>query len=122
VLALHKAATSNLRKLTVARTSKYNEYLLRQLQTVTSTDQRQAIILSLSNNETMLDLGPAPTSSYSVDVFAAAHRLGEPDQPRPAVVLIAALLLGLAAAKRAGAVALRLGAVQEKRGTGFLPR
>jgi uncharacterized protein involved in exopolysaccharide biosynthesis len=93
IVALHKAADDHLRTMTVARTTKYNEYLLRQLETVTSADQRQAMILSLSNNETMLTQASADVS-YSVDVFSPPTASAAPTSPKPLVVLFAALLMG----------------------------
>ncbi len=93
ILALHKAADDHLRTMTVARTTKYNEYLLRQLETVTSADQRQAIILSLSHNETLLTQASADVS-FSVDVFSPPTASAAPTSPKPLVVLLAALLMG----------------------------
>ena len=94
LLALHNAADQRLRARALDRAAKYIDYLTRELQVVTSTEHRQALINTLSEQEEFRMAASADVS-YSVDVFSPPTVTLRPTNPNPAMTIVVAMLLGL---------------------------
>lgn len=98
---LHETVDGYLRQQQVARTRGNIDYLAGKLETVTLAEQRQALVVALTEQErqAMLAYGNAP---YAAEPFDVATASLEPTRPRPIPLLggaaAAGLVLGIAAA------------------------
>lgn len=94
ILKLHQTVDDYLREQQAARTRGNIAYLAGKLQTVTLAEQRQALVISLTEQErqAMLAYGNAP---YAADPFDQVTVSAEPTRPRPVPLLIGALVAGL---------------------------
>ncbi len=96
LLALHHAADERLRRRMLDRTTKYIDYVNRQLQTSTSADERQALIQTLTEQERARMFASANVS-YSVEIFSDPIASFTSVSPQPGSTLITFAALGLLA-------------------------
>lgn len=92
--AMHESTDLVLRRQTLERSKKYARYLEQELQKVQLTEVRQVLTNSLSQQETLIMMSNSDTPFAAQPVGGAVSSL-RPTSPRPAVVLLAAVLAGL---------------------------
>jgi len=95
LLALHLAADGDLRGRAMARATAYITYLNDELEHVTSNDQRQALINTLTNQEAQR-MAAGANISYSVDVFSLPSASTKPTAPVAIATVMTAVLAGFA--------------------------
>lgn len=93
--ALHQATDEVIRRSAQRRATQYIHYLNATLPTVAVTEQRAALAALLSEQEKNRMLASASVS-YAADMIDAPFRSEVPTSPRPFLVLIGALIAGLA--------------------------
>lgn len=91
--ALHESTDRVLREETLDRSTKYAHYLGNQLLSVQQTDLRQVLTNSLSQQETLLMMSNSdtPFAAQPVGDSVSSQR---PTSPNPAMVLLAAMIMG----------------------------
>ncbi len=94
--ALHAAADEELRERAISRATAYIAYLTDELKSVTSNEQREALINTLSHQEA-LRMAAGANISYSVDVFSPPTASSKPTSPQSILVLLASLISGFLA-------------------------
>jgi hypothetical protein len=94
LLRLHTTVDAWLRERTLERTRNNIEYLNQRLPTVTLADHRQALFVTLSDQQQreMTARNPAP---YAAETFGPATASDRPTAPRQSPIMAVALVLGL---------------------------
>lgn len=100
LLAVHHAADEKMRARTINRATKYITYLNNELATVTSNEQREALIQTLSEQE-QSKMFAGSNVAFAAEVFTQPIASMSGRIPKPLGVLFEATLLGIAAAAAA---------------------
>ena len=96
LIELDRVVDNILRKRTLNRATQYIAYLRGELNTVTESDYRQAIISILARQEQTRMMAGANVS-YSAEVFSGPTQPTKPTVPNAVLVLVMALIAGLIA-------------------------
>jgi len=96
LIELHQTVDNILRKRTLNRATKYVTYLRGELNKVTESDYRQALIAVLARQEETRMMAGASVS-YSAEIFSGPTKPGRPTVPDAGLVLAMALVAGLIA-------------------------
>ena len=94
---LHAVNDNWLRAQTLARTSKYIEYLNTELQKVTVEEYRRALGDILSEQEKRRMFASSPSVNYSAQIFEAPTAAVKPSSPNFVTVLLMGIILGTGA-------------------------
>ncbi len=97
LMHLHREADAILRERTLARTSRYVDYLQTQLQRTAVAEYRTALVNALTAQE-KLRMAAMADVPFSVDVVSGPVASAEPTSPRPVFLLALALVVGTTAA------------------------
>lgn len=92
--SLNASADSYLRARAMGRATRRIQYLRSQLQTITVDTYRQALIDELANQEKWRMMASSD-ESFAAESFGAPVSSRLPTKPQPALVLVAALLVGI---------------------------
>ena len=92
--ALHESTDLILRRQTLDRSTKYSHYLEQELKNEQQTELRQVLINSFNQQEmlVMMSSSDAPFAAQAVGGPISSMR---PTNPRPLIVLLAAIIAGL---------------------------
>jgi hypothetical protein len=82
LLQLHQSADNRMRRAMVERSTKYIEFVNNELKTVTATEQRQALIQTLSEQQRYRMFAGANTA-YVVDIFSPPVAANDAMTPKP---------------------------------------
>ena len=93
---LHESTDRVLRRITMDRSSKYASYIQKKLATVQAAELRQVLVMSLSEQETLIMMGNSDTPFAAQPLGTPVTSL-RPTQPIPTLVLVLGGLLGLIA-------------------------
>ncbi|MBW7835275.1 MAG: hypothetical protein H3C28_01360 [Sphingomonadales bacterium] len=94
VNTLHKATDERLRQRALERSTKYINYLSNKLQSTTVTEYRAALVAILSDQE-KLSMIASSNVPYAAESLGSAIASLKPTQPRPHLVLMAGVSIGL---------------------------
>lgn len=108
LLQLHHDADERMRARMVGRSQRYIDFIDQELQTVTSTEQRQALIQTLTEQERSKMFAGAKVS-YAVDVFNPPVAPNDGIAPKPFSTLAMLALVGVILGMAWVLVATRLG-------------
>jgi hypothetical protein len=90
---LDRAVDNKLRNLALARARQYVGYLSGQLTRVTNTDVRDALMSTLVDQENTVMMASV-TAPYAAQPFGAPSASRKPENPKPLLVVSAALVTG----------------------------
>lgn len=90
---LHQALDEELRQKALVRSTKYISYLSAQLQQVTISEHREALVQALSEQE-KFRMTASSGLAYAADPFGSVNVSLRPTSPRLAVVLILSIVIG----------------------------
>ena len=91
---LHESLDNQLREKALIRSTKYISYLTNQLQKVTVAEHRAALADALSEQE-KFRMTASSGLAYAADPFGTVTVSLNPTSPRPAIVIILSVILGL---------------------------
>jgi uncharacterized protein involved in exopolysaccharide biosynthesis len=93
LMMMHQAADHHMRERATQRSSEYIKYLTEQLKIVTSTEERQALIATLTEQET-LRMAAMADVPYSVDVLVPPTASLTPTSPAPVIIILTLMIMG----------------------------
>lgn len=94
LLQLHQAADERMRQRVIERTTKYIEFVNEELKNVTAAEQRQALIVTLSEQLRSRMFAGAKTA-YAVDVFSPPIIANNALTPKPLPTLVTMIAMGI---------------------------
>ena len=90
---LDRAVDDKLRDIALVRANQYSDYLSDQMNKITNADVRQALLATLTDQE-KIKMMASSTAPYAAQPFGLPSASRKPTNPKPALVLAAAVFAG----------------------------